>query len=216
MANVEMSLDEIIALQKKQRGPGRTAGGRRGGRQNTQNNNNTRKPQRKFVDHDAARGPHVTGGNPNKSVRVNITNLAPSVSSSDLEDLFGNYNIEAALVHHNEFGQSLGTGDIYLAKRDALRVIKDFAGVALDEQIMRMFLVDGTQDLGSRLDFPQRSRGVQRKEAPNRNGGNRRRGGNNAPRGGNVGGRKKGENKPKKSEAELDAELDAYMNTSKA
>ncbi|KAE9421434.1 hypothetical protein Angca_002226, partial [Angiostrongylus cantonensis] len=74
-------------------------------------------------------------GNPNKTVRINISNLAPSVVSSDLEELFANYRIEAATVNYNESGISVGTGDIYLRKSDAENVISDFKGVALDGQV---------------------------------------------------------------------------------
>ncbi|EPB80095.1 hypothetical protein ANCCEY_00783 [Ancylostoma ceylanicum] len=112
----------------------------------------------------------VRSGNPNKTVRINISNLAPSVVSSDLEELFANYRIEAATVNYNESGVSVGTGDIYLRKADADNVINDFKGVALDGQVMRMVLVDGSDSLGSRVQVTPHisSGGVQRSY---RNGG---------------------------------------------
>ncbi|VDM72280.1 unnamed protein product [Strongylus vulgaris] len=70
--------------------------------------------------------------NPNKKVRVNLSNLGPNVVSADLEELFAPYNIESAAIHFNEQGVSLGTGDVYLRKKDALQMFEDFRGVSLD------------------------------------------------------------------------------------
>lgn len=84
-------------------------------------------------------------------MRINITNLASTVVSSDLEELFGDFNIHSVHVNFNEHGKqnsgnifdiishfsgdSLGTGDISVSKRDAERLVQKFAGVALDGKV---------------------------------------------------------------------------------
>ncbi|EYC45258.1 hypothetical protein Y032_0434g1401 [Ancylostoma ceylanicum] len=226
MTSVDMSLDEIIAKnrqEKKGSGRGFRKGfGRNGGRSGGGSGGRfSGRPIRTYIDYDAPLpisvpkiggklAPKVGGsGNPNKTVRINISNLAPSVVSSDLEELFANYRIEAATVNYNESGVSVGTGDIYLRKADADNVINDFKGVALDGQVMRMVLVDGSDSLGSRVQVTPHisSGGVQRSY---RNGGDRRDF-NKGGRSGGFGRRSRSDRRSKMTEAELDAELEAYM-----
>uniref|UniRef100_A0A1I7WMG1 Palmitoyltransferase n=1 Tax=Heterorhabditis bacteriophora TaxID=37862 RepID=A0A1I7WMG1_HETBA len=117
------------------------AGGIRGTNKSTAFRGNQR--GQGYIDYDAPRSrPKVAGGggNPNKIVRINISNLAPSVVSPDLEELFADYNIETATVHYNETGISVGTADIFLRKRDAEKVLQHFKGVALDGQVGSNFV----------------------------------------------------------------------------
>ncbi|KHJ82642.1 hypothetical protein OESDEN_17664, partial [Oesophagostomum dentatum] len=112
MTSVDMSLDEIIAKNRQEkRGLGRgfrKGYSRSGGRSGRFSGG---RPFRSYVDYDAPLPislPKIGdkkssgSGNPNKTVRINISNLAPSVVSSDLEELFANYRIEAATVNYNE------------------------------------------------------------------------------------------------------------------
>ncbi|WKY04002.1 hypothetical protein Q1695_005184 [Nippostrongylus brasiliensis] len=215
MTSMDMSLDEIIAKNRREKGmSGRGPRKGFGGRSRASAASGGRfKPYKTYVDFDAppvvVRGPKIGGSsNPNKTVRINISNLAPSVVSSDLEELFVNYRIEAATVNYNESGVSVGTGDIYLRRSDAENVIKDFKGVALDGQVMRMVLVDGSEALTSRVQLaPVNGGGPVRSY---RNGD--RRENFSRSRGGGFGGRRpRSDRRARMTEAELDAELEAYM-----
>lgn len=61
------------------------------------------------------------------------------------QELFAPYNIDTATIHLNEQGVSLGTGDVYLRKKDALQMFEDFRGVSLDGKYVAKFFVQ--QDL---------------------------------------------------------------------
>nr|CDJ97148.1 Protein ALY-2 [Haemonchus contortus] len=229
MTSMDMSLDEIIAKNRREKRSGFRKGFGRSGRSGGGSGGrfSGSRPYKTYIDFDAppvpVRGPKIGGAsNPNKTVRINISNLAPSVVSSDLEELFVNYRIEAATVNYNESGVSVGTGDIYLRRSDAENVINDFKGVALDGQVMRMVLVDGSEALSSRVQLaPVNGGGVIKSF---RNGGERRDG--RGSRGGGFGRRsrsgrsgskiKRDDSRARMTEAELDAELEAYMSKPRA
>ncbi|GMT35788.1 hypothetical protein PFISCL1PPCAC_27085, partial [Pristionchus fissidentatus] len=274
MSSVNLSLDEIIAKSRANKGRGRGQdssfksdgiNGRRGG-----NNGGARRSgggggQRregafsrsvpggkwrhdKFSEAEggrggsapsAPRGGLATAISANKKVRVNVSNLAASVTTADLEELFSQYSIDSAAVHYAEGGEHLGTGDVVMKKRDAQRALTDFQGVSVDGSRLSMAIVEGGAGGGSIFDRVQvvkkvagggitkRSRDdarPQRSQRPRGSSGGRHpldrtdeEGGNNkGGRGGGRGGPNRGgrrEAKPK-TEAELDAELDSYMKKS--
>ncbi|VDP62193.1 unnamed protein product [Heligmosomoides polygyrus] len=153
MTSMDMSLDEIIAKSRREKRGG-ARGSRKGflGRCRPDAASGGRfargKPFRSYADFDApvpVRVPKIGGStNPNKTVRINISNLP-----SDLEELFVNYRIEAAT-----------------------NIINDFKGVALDGQVMRMVIVDGSEVLSSRVQIPTINGGGPIRSI--RNGGERR------------------------------------------
>ncbi|ULT95685.1 hypothetical protein L3Y34_004403 [Caenorhabditis briggsae] len=230
--NVDMSLDDIISKTRKtnssiQKKP--FSGNRRG------NGRPSGIPRRSggssggWRDLDAVSNHGITSrGNDSKIIRVNISNLATTVISSDLEELFGDYKLHSVSVNFNEHGESLGTGDISLAKRDADRLVQKYSGVALDGKMMKFAVIDSS-NIAGRVDFGNRSRSSQGSSGRGFQSGPRRfnrkpedflrdgvhegdtkRGGSG--RGGfRKGGRGDRDSKPKKTEAELDAELEAYM-----
>ncbi|ULT93980.1 hypothetical protein L3Y34_003464 [Caenorhabditis briggsae] len=164
--------------------------------------------------------------NDKRSVRINISNLADTVLSSDLQELFNEFNLRKVSVNFNEDGTPAGTGDLTLSKFNSDRLIKKFAGVALDGKIMNFAVIETTNFV------PQQKPKVVRdkRTAAMSTGGPVRR----TPRsstgglgsqtarmstGGKPPAKKatkkpKREPKPQKTAAELDAELDAYMSRS--
>ncbi|CAJ0606196.1 unnamed protein product [Cylicocyclus nassatus] len=245
MSAINMSLEEIISKNKKSKsgrlvggfrsdvvnkpsGAVKTSGARNFGRFSDRTPAGKWKHDKFQDDTGAFRARGAIGklsaaGNPNKKVRVNLSNLGPNVVSADLEELFAPYNIESAAIHFNEEGISLGTGDVYLKKKDALQMFEDFRGVSLDGKLIKMLIVDGgtavANGIESRLSkLPLKgSRGIQKRFRRNSAGAVSSsfldRLGDDKPRRGRVGrgGAGRRERRPQKSVAELDAELESYM-----
>ncbi|WKX97552.1 hypothetical protein Q1695_013316 [Nippostrongylus brasiliensis] len=244
--SINMSLEEIISKNKKSKsgrliggfrsdgvsksGAGKSGGARSFGRFSDRTpagkwkHDKYQEETRAFRARGGAIGKVVAGAsNPNKKVRVNLSNLGPNVVSADLEELFAPYNIDTATVHFNEHGVSLGTGDVYLKRKDALQMFEDFKGVSLDGKLIKMLIVDGAEGVAngieSRLSKLPRSapRGVQKRRSST--------GGvstsfldrivDDKPRKGGIRARRPLQNRDRKaakSVAELDAELESYMN----
>ncbi|KAE9420783.1 hypothetical protein Angca_003953, partial [Angiostrongylus cantonensis] len=240
MSLINMSLEEIIGKNKKSKS-GRLVGGFRSdvvhktgavkiGGTRSFGRFSDRTPAGKWKHdkfQDDSRAFRVRGGaiakvvagssNPNKKVRVNLSNLGPNVVSADLEELFSPYNIESATVHFNEQGLSLGTGDVFLKRKDALQMFEDFKGVSLDGKLIKMLIVDGGEGVAngieSRLSKLPRQRGVQKKykRSPVRASSFLDRIVDDKPRRGGRRAFGRRDRKPQKTVAELDAELDSYM-----
>ncbi|EGT34193.1 hypothetical protein CAEBREN_06776 [Caenorhabditis brenneri] len=156
------------------------------------------------------------GSNDNREVRLNISNLAPSVLSKDLRQLFTDFRVKNVSVNFNEQGRAAGTGDLTCSKRDADRIIQSFAGVALDNREMKFAIID-TSNIASRVKFPAAPpRTAHRAPVPNRRPAGKPAGKGAGKPAGKPAGTKKGkkpkrEPQVKKTVEELDAELDAYM-----
>jgi len=75
--------------------------------------------------------------------RLQITNLAYSVLSEDLKDLFEAVgDIKRANVNFDKSGRSLGTATVVFSRRgDALAALKKYNNVPLDESPMKITLV---------------------------------------------------------------------------
>ncbi|KAK0410418.1 hypothetical protein QR680_005120 [Steinernema hermaphroditum] len=217
---VEMSLDEIIASKKRPGGAGGKFGGRGGaaGRQRGEGRAQFTKrvPEGKWKHdkfHELYSGGARTGGRPapsdNRVLKVNISNLAKSVVTADLEELFGSYKPTNVSVHYDENGRSLGTADVFLHRRDATKLMADFRGISLDGRELKMVLVDESATTSSSL---QQRIGVSRGRGPQRNGP-RTSGGITKKRSSPVArkGGKQRDEKPKMSAEDLDRELEAYM-----
>uniref|UniRef100_A0A1I7TQT2 FoP_duplication domain-containing protein n=1 Tax=Caenorhabditis tropicalis TaxID=1561998 RepID=A0A1I7TQT2_9PELO len=150
--------------------------------------------------------------NENREVRINLSNLAPSVASSDLRQLFSEFRIKHVSVNFNEKGVASGTGDITLPKRHADRLVQKFAGVALDGKEMKFAIID-TANIANRVKFPdtpQRAPRPSNQRNPKKPVG--KAAGKPTAQKKNVKAKKpKREPQVKKTVEEMDAELDAYM-----
>ncbi|CAI2350580.1 unnamed protein product [Caenorhabditis sp. 36 PRJEB53466] len=150
--------------------------------------------------------------NDKRTVRINLSNLAPTVVSTDLRELFGEFQLRAVHVNFDERGTPLGTGDISLSKVNADRLVQKYAGVALDGKVMQFAIIDTAAFVAATPEA--------KKAAPLRNlAGNGRKVNAKSPKAAPAGNAKKRplkkkptkETKSKKTAEELDAELDAYM-----
>lgn len=75
--------------------------------------------------------------------KVQITNLAYSVLSEDLKDLFESVgDIKRATVHFDKSGRSLGKATVVFSRRgDAVAAVKKYNNVPLDDQPMKISLL---------------------------------------------------------------------------
>jgi len=187
-----------------------------------------------------ARGaPQLTTG----PAKIQLTNLDFGVSDSDIKELFAEFgSLKMAAIHYNAQGKSMGTATLVYARRaDAIKAIKQYNGVALDGRTMSLRLEGaslGAGPTGFNKTSPVKrlgrgAAGVRGARGANRGGARGKfqaRGGAKAGRGaakgargakagrGGARGAKAGrggkQQKPTpKTAEELDAELDAYLQT---
>ncbi|GMR52557.1 hypothetical protein PMAYCL1PPCAC_22752, partial [Pristionchus mayeri] len=81
--------------------------------------------------------------NANKRVRMNISNLAETVNTPDLEELFTSYSIDSVSVHYGETGNHLGTAEVVMKRRDAEKAINDLKGISIDGSRILLAIVGG-------------------------------------------------------------------------
>ncbi|MFH4975660.1 hypothetical protein AB6A40_002369 [Gnathostoma spinigerum] len=201
---VNLSLDEIIALQNKKKGArggirsggrGRAFSGRIRGRRIPVVKNLNRAPFSRRTE---------------SASKLVVSNLAPRVTTADLQELFADHPYTDIAIHYDSSGRSLGTADVFFKRfSDAMFLKRQFMGVKLDGRLLDLFAVSSSSS-------PTRSRlrGVAQ-------GGIRKRSGGFGSRAsiGRAGGRRRrprDENPRKKMTTEdLDRELDLYMRGSK-
>ncbi|CAL4243694.1 unnamed protein product, partial [Meganyctiphanes norvegica] len=146
--------------------------------------------------------------------KVSISNLHVGVSDSDIDELFSEFgSMKTAVVHYNSTGKSLGTAHVIFTNRnDAVRAMKQYNGVHLDGRPMKIGMEGGVITGGARP--KQKGSLVKRLSGGPKGAGKGARGRGGRGRGRGRGGKGKGGAKPKpKTAEELDAELDAYLNT---
>jgi len=219
---VDMSLDDIIAADRKSnrgirgrggRGSGRGRGTPRGG-QNTGRRNSF--PPRGRDNFDARRNLPISTSGPGKLL---ISNLDYGVSEGDLHELFSEFgHIRMAIIHYDRSGMSLGSAEVaFDRKSDAIKGLKQYNGVPLDGKPMRIEITGSEKELYQQQSsyIPMRRGGGVGGQRRTVGGNDRRggRGGSGRGRGGSVrgGGGPRKENVPAPSKEKLDEEMDAYM-----
>ncbi|CAL2036479.1 unnamed protein product [Caenorhabditis brenneri] len=85
------------------------------------------------------------------SVQIKISNLAPTVNTDDLREVFNEYNVENVSVYSDQNGQP--TGDIAVSKHSGDRLIRDFKGVTIDDKELK-FTIIGKKSILSRISLP--------------------------------------------------------------
>lgn len=76
------------------------------------------------------------GGGNRRNATLHVSNLAPSVNSDDVEELFSTFGVLVrALVHYDQHGTSLGTAEIVFEQRsDAIEARNKLNSVPLDSK----------------------------------------------------------------------------------
>lgn len=74
------------------------------------------------------------GGGQSGLVKLQISNLPETVLTSDLEELFQEYNCYGVTVHYDESGAHLGTGDLFTDQQSANQILREFKDIAVDGQ----------------------------------------------------------------------------------
>jgi len=127
------------------------------------------------------------GRNKDDGSKILISNLAYKVTSKDLKDLFKDIGpVKSSAINFLPNGKSKGTGQVvFVRNNDAKRAINKYNNVELDGRPMKIEMVlSSTSALKNKNNIRNRSGRMRRRR--NRNG-------------------------PLKTQEELDAEMDVYM-----
>ncbi|KAL1928534.1 hypothetical protein VTP01DRAFT_2890 [Rhizomucor pusillus] len=202
---LDMALDDIISQNKSNRRQSNRSGPRSGGGA-TRSSRGFRAGNNNF----SPRGSSAFSSQPQPRVSRNmltITNLHYNVTEADLYELFGQVGpLKRAFLHLSPSGGSAGVADVvFVHPNDAERALAQYNNVELDGRPMRISFASQTvpstapsQSFGGPVRRPLRS-----------SGGPRQSSGGRGPRGGSR--RRQQNNRPKPTEADLDADMDSYM-----
>uniref|UniRef100_A0A1J3ETN6 THO complex subunit 4A n=1 Tax=Noccaea caerulescens TaxID=107243 RepID=A0A1J3ETN6_NOCCA len=228
---LDMSLDDMIAKNRKSRGAGPTRG-TGSGPGPTRRNNPNRKSNRS-APYQSAKAPESTWEHDMYSERSSrssagietgtklyLSNLDYGVMNEDIKELFAEVGeLKRYTVHFDRSGRSKGTAEVVFSRRgDALAAVKKYNDVQLDGKPMKIEIV-GTnlQTAAAPSARPGNGnvngasrRGGQGRGGQQRGGGGRGGGGRGGGGGGGRG-RRPGKGPAEKISAEdLDADLDKY------
>ncbi|AED97254.1 THO complex subunit 4A [Arabidopsis thaliana] len=232
---LDMSLDDMIAKNRKSRGgagPARGTGSGSGPGP-TRRNNPNRKSTRS-APYQSAKAPESTWGHDMFSDRsedhrsgrssagietgtkLYISNLDYGVMNEDIKELFAEVGeLKRYTVHFDRSGRSKGTAEVVYSRRgDALAAVKKYNDVQLDGKPMKIEIV-GTnlQTAAAPSGRPANgnSNGAPWRGGQGRGGQQRGGGRGGGGRGGGGRGRRPGKGPAEKISAEdLDADLDKY------
>ncbi|CAH8354168.1 unnamed protein product [Eruca vesicaria subsp. sativa] len=228
---LDMSLDDMIAKNRKSRGSGSGSGSGSGP---IRRNNPNRKSNRS-APYQSTKAPESTWehdmysseGVPSRSTRSSagietgtklyISNLDYGVMNDDIKELFAEVGeLKRYTVHFDRSGRSKGTAEVVYSRRgDAIAAVKKYNDVQLDGKPMKIEIVGNNLQAASapsgRHGNANFNGGASRRGGQGR-GGQQRRGGGGGGRGGGRGrGGRSGKGPAEKVSAEdLDADLDKY------
>ncbi|KAJ3293867.1 hypothetical protein HDU79_011806 [Rhizoclosmatium sp. JEL0117] len=143
---------------------------------------------------------------------LNVSNLNHNITQQDFNELFSTIGpVKSAVLNFDQHGRSKGTGTVvYRQKGDTQRAINEFNGRQFDGRPMRIELIVSASSLASFAARAAPAAGHQAQRGAGGRGAARGRGG--AQRGGRGGRGPKGPAKtPEELAAQLDAEMDKYM-----
>ncbi|KAI9494620.1 hypothetical protein BDB00DRAFT_817553 [Zychaea mexicana] len=219
---LDMALDDVISQtrtdKRRQNNSGRGGGGMRGGGGISKpnrggagfrsgNNNFSRQPYGSRPSYRSGNQSYNTQAPRSTRNQLVVSNLHYNVTENDLYELFGQMGkLKRAYLHLAPSGGSSGVADIvYMHPQDAERASASYNNVELDGRPMRISFA--TQPGAA----PQQSAGgAMRRPMRGGNQGGYTRGGSRGGRG-SGGNRRRQDNRPRPSEADLDADMDSYM-----
>ncbi|OTF72418.1 THO complex subunit-like protein [Euroglyphus maynei] len=178
-SKIDMSLDEIIRMDRI-RGPRKFAGGGSmgGGRMNRNRQNNLNRNSGNYRNTQRFNYRSFNNGGRNnynqnmpkrpsnfqqnrsrplnfdrnrssyQSGTLHIANLAPNVTTEDLNELFMSFgNLNRAFVHYDQHGTSLGTGEVEFERRDeAIASRNKLNGVPLDGKPLHITMINSQNE----------------------------------------------------------------------
>jgi len=171
------------------------------------------------------------------SVKVLVSNLDPGVSPKDVRELYSEFGpTEKLTLNYDRSGRSQGTAEIWFTnKSDAMRAMHTYNGVPLDGKPMVVEVIGGSSSFRKSRNFQDNNYqsgdyeisyaasktrpGYVDHDRPagegrnvyNKGPRNNNYRGRGTFRGGRGGSRIAGDQKPSKSEEDLDKELDSYL-----
>ncbi|KAL0681647.1 hypothetical protein Bca4012_048494 [Brassica carinata] len=217
---LDMSLDDVIAKNRKSRGSGSGPGPTRRNNPNRKSNRSSpyqsAKAPESTWEHEAFRSRSTrSSAGIETGTKLYISNLDYGVMNDDIKELFSEVGeLKRYTVHFDRSGRSKGTAEVVYSRRgDAIAAVKKYNDVQLDGKPMKIEIVGTNLQTQSLLD-----QGIQTfivVQGGNRGGqgrgGQQQRGGSGGGGRGRGGGRRPGKGPAEKVSAEdLDADLDKY------
>ncbi|RIA99630.1 hypothetical protein C1645_811193 [Glomus cerebriforme] len=211
-AGLDMSLDEIIAKKRPSRGS-RTGGPTRTGGITKRSSGPVRNPRSSQVrprpySNAAAAATASPNLNASPEGKILVSNLAYKVTEADLWELFSTMigPVRQVNLNFDQSGRSKGTASVVFArKNDAVRSVEKLRNITLDGREMKIEIVVAP-NVGP---ITQRIGGINESRPSTRGTGGARGTSTRGGRGGRGG--RRPDNRPKKTQEELDAEMSEYM-----
>ncbi|CAH2069378.1 unnamed protein product [Thlaspi arvense] len=162
-SGLDMSLDDMIAKNRKSRGSGPSRGAGSGSGPGPTRRNNPNRKSNRSAPYQSAKAPESTWGHdmysdrsedfPSRSSRSSagietgtklyISNLDYGVMNEDIKELFAEVGeLKRYTVHFDRSGRSKGTAEVVFSRRgDALAAVKKYNDVQLDGKPMKIEIV---------------------------------------------------------------------------